>query len=140
MISSFTKSAIFLLHLRATCVALREFNHIQFVTNLSNSRKVLLDKLSISHPHLVFASILLVLGTRDRTRTGTPNGDRFSYHFGFRRHFHSDLTVTYVRGLDCVFTIESLGLNLERFFLSTYLFRYFPYSLYTFLTLYLYNP
>ena len=43
------------------------------------------------------------------------------------------LTYNNVRGLDCVFTIESLGLNLERFFLSTYLFRYFPYSLYTFL-------
>ena len=41
-------------------------------------------------------------GGPPRTRTGTPRGARFSYHFGFRRPRR-------VRGLDCPFTVAALA-------------------------------
>src|SRR5260370_38107835 len=41
-------------------------------------------------------------GGPPRTRTGTPRGARFSYHFGFRRPRR-------VRGLDCPFTIAAVA-------------------------------
>jgi len=41
-------------------------------------------------------------GGPPRTRTGTPRGARFSYHFGFRRPRR-------VRGLDCPFTVAAFA-------------------------------
>ena len=84
-------------------------------------------------------------GAGDGTRTRTPYSGRFSYHFVFRRQdqlLAASLSSGFqllVCGLDCVFTVKMNSyrwagmMHLQITFWPIHFFRYFPYSLYTFL-------